>query len=113
MIRRFNEKEEEIMFSLWTIKKGFIQDIIDEMDEPKPHYNTTSSIVRKLELEGYISHDVLGRSHKYFPISSKKEYRSSLFDHLYKHYFKCSKRKFVSYTMDKLEISKSEMKRLL
>ena len=113
MIRKFNPKEEEIMNILWNKKTAFVQDIIKEMPKPRPHYNTVSSTVRKLEREGYIGHTSKGRSHKYFAIAKKKEYRSHLFDQLLNTYFKGSKRKFLAYSIEKSGLKKSEIRSLI
>lgn len=113
MIRRLNPKEEMIMTILWNLKNAFVQDIVNEFPESKPHYNTISSIVRKLEEEGYIGHKTYGRAHKYFPVVKKKAYRSALFDHLFENYFKASKKKFLNYSFEKLGLSSSELKRII
>ncbi|GLR19003.1 BlaI/MecI/CopY family transcriptional regulator [Portibacter lacus] len=112
MIRRYNEKEEEVMYILWKLKKAYVQDILNEMPEPKPHYNTVSSTVRKLEKEGHIGHTSHGRSHKYYAISKKKGYRSVLFEHLYNEYFG-SEKKFLAYTIEKLQLKKSDVLKIM
>jgi predicted transcriptional regulator len=68
--------EEEIMQILWDIERGFVKDILTPMIEPKPAYNTVSTIVRILERKGFVSHKSYGKSHEYFPIVSKDEYRT-------------------------------------
>jgi len=110
MIRRLSPKEESVMYILWNLKKAFVQDILEEFPEPKPHYNTISSVVRKLEGEGLIGHRTYGRSHKYYPVAKKKAYRAALFDHLFKDYFG-SKKKFVKYTSEKLNVSKKDLRK--
>jgi predicted transcriptional regulator len=113
MIRRLNAKEEQVMNILWGLKDAFVQDIINEFHAPQPHYNTISSIVRKLEKEGYIDHKAVGRSHKYFPIASKKAYKAALFEHLFSNYFDGSNKKFLTYVKKRLYVKKAELKSLL
>lgn len=110
MLRRFNEREEKIMTILWDIKNGYVQDIIKQFPKPKPHYNTVSSTVRKLEKEGHIGHRVKQRAHQYFPITKKKAYRSLLFGHLYSTYFNDSKNKFLHYVVEKTGIKKLDLR---
>lgn len=112
MITKFNPKEEEIMIILWDKKKAFIQEIINELPKPRPHYNTVSSMVRKLEKEGFIGHTSQGRSHQYFAITKKKAYRSLLFDQLVNSFFNGSKKKFLSYAIEKLRFKKSDLRSL-
>ncbi len=113
MTRRLNAKEEQVMTILWKLKKAFVQDIIAEIPDPQPHYNTISSIIRKLESEGFISHVSNGRSHQYFPIASKKAFRSAQFDHLFSQYFSNSKKKFLKYSIEKLDINKNDLRNLI
>ena len=112
MIKKLNPKEEQVLYILWELKRAFVQDILNEIPDPKPHYNTVSSIVRKLESEGYIGHRTHGRSHKYYAIAKKKGYRSALFEHLFEDYFG-SKKKFLKYTCEKLKISKSDLNKVM
>lgn len=110
MIRRLNVKEEQVMNILWSLKSGFVQDIINEFPSPQPHYNTISSIVRKLQKEGYIGHKAQGRSHKYFPIASRKAYKTALFEHLYSEYFGSSMKKFIPFLKKRLKLKASDLK---
>jgi len=79
--------EEEIMQILWEIERGFVKDILSAMTEPKPAYNTVSTIVRILERKGFVSHKSYGKSHEYFPIVSKDEYRTFTIKKLLNGYF--------------------------
>jgi BlaI family transcriptional regulator, penicillinase repressor len=45
-MRELTRAEESIMQILWDIEKGFVKDILEKMSEPKPAYNTVSTIVR-------------------------------------------------------------------
>ena len=45
-MQKLTNKEEEIMHILWKLKKAFVKDIMEEIVEEKPHYNTLSTIVR-------------------------------------------------------------------
>jgi predicted transcriptional regulator len=49
---------------LWQIEKGFVKDILDYLPEPKPAYNTVSTIVRILQEKGFVSHKAYGKSHE-------------------------------------------------
>ena len=55
-MKKLTNKEEEVMQVLWKLKKAFVKDIIEELPEPRPHYNTASTIVRLLEERGFVSH---------------------------------------------------------
>ena len=80
---RLNEKEEQIMQVLWRMERAFVKEILAELPEPKPPITTVSSIVRKLEGEGLIGHEAFGKTHRYYPIVKKSEYRRSFFSGFY------------------------------
>ena len=67
-MQKLTNKEEEIMQILWKLEKAFIKDILAEISNDKPHYNTLSTIVRNLEDKGYVSYTAYGKTHQYFPI---------------------------------------------
>lgn len=82
---------------LWEIEKGFIKDIISQIEEPKPAYNTISTIVRILETKGFIGHKEYGKSHRYYPLIKKKDYSRERMDEMVKNYFGNSASQVVSF----------------
>lgn len=102
------KKEEEIMQILWKLKKGFVHDIIAKLSEPKPPYNTISSIVRILENKGFVNYKAYGRTHEYFPIISKASYRKHTFKQLISNYFDGSYEQVVSFIISEKENKLSE-----
>ena len=73
-IKELTKAEDQVMQILWKIEKGFIKDIIEHMPEPKPAYNTVSTIVRILETKGFVDHQAFGKTHQYFPVITKEKY---------------------------------------
>lgn len=68
--------ELKVMNLLWEKEKAFIKDLVDSWDEePRPAYNTLSTVVRILEEKGFIGHEAFGRTHRYFPSVTKSEYQ--------------------------------------
>jgi len=96
-IRELTKAEEEVMQILWRIKKGFIKDLLEKFDDPKPAYSTVSTIVRILIEKGFIDYKAYGRTHQYFPVISKDEYRQSRLNSLVRNYFSNSYQKMVSF----------------
>src|ERR1035437_4183512 len=75
-MEELTKAEERIMQLFWGLKKAFVKDVIDKMtDEPKPPYNTISSVVRILVSKGYLSYKAYGKTYEYFPAISKSDYR--------------------------------------
>lgn len=112
-MKRLNEREEQIMQILWRMKNAFVKEILAEMPEPKPPITTVSSIVRKLETEGIIGHEAFGKTHRYYPILQKSEYRKSFFKRMLNNYFGGSPEQLLSFFMDEQELPPEELDRLL
>ncbi|MCK5339203.1 MAG: BlaI/MecI/CopY family transcriptional regulator [Bacteroidales bacterium] len=111
-MKELTKAEEELMQILWKLGKGFVNDILDELKNPKPAYNTVSTIVRILEKKGFVDHTAYGKSHEYFPIVSKKEYTKTYFGHFMKNYFGNSYREMVSFFTNDNNLNLLELEEL-
>ena len=79
-MEELTKTEERVMQVIWRLKKCFVKDIIDELpDDPKPPYNTISSVVRLLEKKGYVGYKAYGKTYEYFALISKSAYRKASF----------------------------------
>jgi len=108
-MRELTRAEEQVMQVLWKIKRGFVKDILEHFDEPKPAYNTVSTIVRILQDKGFVDHKAYGRTHEYFPLISKKEYSKMHLNTFVKDYFSNSFEKMVTFFAREKSISVKEM----
>lgn len=111
-IKELTKAEEQIMQILWQLKEAIVKDIIEEMPDPKPAYNTVSTVVRVLEGKGFINHKAYGNSHVYFPLISDAEYKKFTFDKMMKNYFSNSYQSLVSFIVDEKNISVKELDEL-
>jgi len=112
-MEKLTNKEEEIMQVLWQLEKAFVNDILEKMPEPKPHYNTLSTIVRLLEEKGFVGHKSYGKSHQYFPVISLESYRNVFVKDSMKKYFGNSVSNLVNYFVKDEKLSEEEIKELL
>ena len=96
--------EEEIMQILWKVERGFVKDILEQFAEPKPAYNTVSTFIRILESKGFVSFIAFGKSHQYFPVVSKDEYKKAETEKLLAGYFENSVESLFSFFMEKQKI---------
>ncbi len=96
-MKRLTKAEEEIMQILWDLEKGFVKDIMQELPEPKPAYNTVSTIIRILEKKGFVSHRAFGNAHEYYPIVNKADYTKAYVKSIMKDYFSDSFKEMVSF----------------
>lgn len=108
-MEKLTNKEEEIMQILWDLKQGFVNDVMEKMPDPKPHYNTLSTIIRLLEEKGFVSHKSYGKSHQYFPIISLEIYRNAFVKDSIKKYFGNSVSNLVNYFVKEERLSEEEL----
>lgn len=109
-MKELTRAEEQIMQILWNLKKGFVNDIIDTLPDPRPAYNTVSTIIRILEKKGFVGHNAYGKTHEYYPLVSKKEYTKGYLNGFMKNYFSNSYKNLVSFFSkeDKLSVDELE-----
>ena len=111
-MKEFTRAEEKIMQILWKLEKGFVKDIIERLPNPKPAYNTVSTIVRVLEKKGFVSHTAYGKTHEYFPIISRNEYKKNFLKSLIKRYFDNSFQEMVSFFASDRDINLEELEEM-
>lgn len=112
-MQKLTRKEEELMKILWDIKEGFVKDIIEHYPDPKPHYNTISSLVRLLDDKGAVGHKAYGNTHQYFPILKKQDYRKTFINDVVREYFDNSYKQTVSMFIEDEQLSNSELDELI
>ncbi|PRY48901.1 putative transcriptional regulator [Arcticibacter pallidicorallinus] len=112
-IKELTKAEEQIMQILWDLGKGFVKDVIEELPEPKPAYNTVSTIIRILETKGFIDHEAFGKSHRYFAIISKEDYKSFATGKLLNNYFSNSVENMFSFFVKEKKIDLKEADEIL
>jgi predicted transcriptional regulator len=112
-MQKLTNKEEEIMHILWSLKKAFVKDVLEEITQDKPHYNTLSTIIRNLEEKGYVSYKAYGKTHQYFPIVTKEEYRKEFMNTAIENYFNNSYKNMVSFFAEEQKISANELREIL
>ena len=112
-MQKLTNKEEEIMHILWMLEKAFVKDVLAEISEEKPHYNTLSTIIRNLEDKGYVGYTAYGKTHQYFPIISKETYRKRFMNSAIDNYFNSSYKNVVSFFANEEKISVDELKEII
>jgi BlaI family penicillinase repressor len=105
--------EEEIMQILWVIKKGFVKNMVEHFPDPKPAYNTVSTIVRILENKGFVGHTAYGKTHEYFPIVGKDEYRKQYLNSMLHNYFGGSFKQLASFFVNNEKMGIRELEDIL
>ncbi|MFK7970102.1 MAG: BlaI/MecI/CopY family transcriptional regulator [Bacteroidia bacterium] len=109
MLKRLTPKEEEIMHILWKLGRGTVRDMIKTYDPPLPKYTTLSSAVRLLEERGFVGHKAYGRTHEYFALITKEEYKRFAFGRMVEDYFDNSYQQIVSFMAKEEKLSPEQI----
>ncbi len=112
-MKELTKAEEQVMQILWEIKKGFVNDILDELPTPKPAYNTISTIVRILVKKGFVDFKAFGKTHEYFPVISKKDYSNFYLKNFVGNYFGGSFQNLVSFFAKENNLTTEELEALM
>lgn len=112
-MKALTKAEEDIMQVLWQLEKANVKQIIKVLPEPKPAYNTVSTIVRILESKGFVDYEKQGKGHMYFPILKKQDYSNQSLNKLVENYFQGSFKSMVSFFVKKNDIDIKELENIL
>ena len=112
-MKKLTKKEEEIMNLFWDKGAMFVRELLEHYDEPKPHFNTLSTMVRNLEANGYVSHKAYGNSYQYYPVVSREDYAGRTFKGVISSYFNNSYLSAVSALVKEEKITVEELKELI
>jgi BlaI family transcriptional regulator, penicillinase repressor len=107
--RELTKAEEQIMHILWDKGAALVHDILGEFPEPKPAYNTVSTIIRILEQKGFIGHKAYGRTYEYYPLIGKTEYTKTYFKSFVANYFGNSYKSLASFFASEEKLSVAEL----
>ncbi len=108
-MKELTRAEEQIMQVLWRLGQAFVRDIIDHLPDPKPAYNTVSTIVRILERKGFVSYRAYGKTHQYYPVVSRDAYKKHFLGRFVRNYFGDSYGELVSFFAASRKLSLTEL----
>jgi len=112
-MKQLTKAEEQIMQALWETGPAFVKDMIEVMPEPKPHYNTVSTLIKILIEKGFVDFKAYGKSHQYFALVTKDAYSHKTVNNIVKGYFDGSFSNMVSFFVKEKELSISELEKLV
>ncbi|GAB3021382.1 BlaI/MecI/CopY family transcriptional regulator [Cyclobacterium sediminis] len=110
---KLTKKEEELMQILWQLKKAFVKDIVAKYPDPKPHYNTVSSLIRVLQEKGMVGFNAYGNTYEYFPLLMKEAYRKIYMKEIISNYFDNSVSSVVAAFVKEEQLDDEEVEELI
>ncbi len=112
-MQKLGKREEQIMQVVWQLQYAFVKDIIDELPEPKPHYNTIATMVKILTDKGFLSAEKMGNSFRYKPLITLSEYREQDVASIKQKYFGNSLSKMITHFAKEENLSNEELDELI
>ncbi len=111
-MKELTRAEDQIMQVLWELEKAFVKDIITALPDPKPAYNTVSTIVRIMEKKGFVDHNAFGKTYEYFPLVTKEEYTKLFMRNFVRKYFQDSYPDMVSFFAQDRKLSLTDLEEI-
>ncbi len=113
MTKQLTKAEEQFMQVLWDLKEASVKEIIEQLPNPKPAYNTVSTIIRILETKNIVAHKPKGRGYIYYPLIKKTDYTNQSLHKLMDGYFGGSFKSMVSFFVKKNDIDINELESIM
>ncbi len=112
-MKTLTKAEEEVMHILWDLERGLVRDVLEKLPDPKPAYNTVSTVIRVLEKKGFVGHKAYGTTYEYFPLISKEEYTKFRFGEFMEKYFNNSFSRLASFFSKENKLSMQELEEIM
>ena len=112
-MKKLTNKEREVMELFWQHGPMFVRELLEHYEEPRPHVNTLSTIVRRLEHEGYIGHKQYGSTYQYNALISEQDYAKRNIFRLVDNYIEDSYKGLVSTFLKEEKLSVDELRDLI
>lgn len=112
-MKQLTKAEEQIMQVLWELQLATVKEVIAQLPDPKPAYNTISTIIRILEDKGFVDHEPQGKGYNYFPVIKKEVYSNQSLHKLVDGYFGGSFKSLVSFFVEKNDVNIQELEHIL
>lgn len=112
-MEKLTRREEELMRCFWERGPLFVRELVALSPDPKPHFNTLSTMVRALEAKGYVAHKAFGGTYQYYPVVTEEEFSRRTLRSVITRYFENSYLDAVSALVEEEQISVGELRELL
>ncbi len=108
-MNRLSNSEEQLMGHIWKYKKAFLKELISTYPEPKPAKTTIATLLKRMQIKGYVDYQVFGNSRQYFALVEKEAYFSTYFKEIIVHHFNNSIQELGVFLTQILELDRSEL----
>lgn len=106
------QRELDIMSVLWELGEATVTEVRDKID-PSLAYTGVSSMIRTLEMKGYVSHRRgEGKTHVYFPVIGAEKAGESALSRVLDKIYGGSPIKLLAHLVDQKKLSEKELARM-
>lgn len=109
---RLGRLELQIMNVVWDRGRATVHDVKSALSRRKPAYSTILTMMRKLEVKGYLEHEVDGRTYVYRPSISQQAVRHGVLGDLVERLFEGSTSLLLTSLVEQNRISKNELRQI-
>jgi len=107
-----SKSEEQLMQYLWKLKKAFMKDLLAEFPDPKPATTTVATLIKRMQVKGFVDYKLYGNSREYRPLIKKADYFSKHFHGLIKNFFNDSTSQFASFFANETKLTNEQLEEL-
>ncbi len=111
-MKELTKAEEQVMQILWEMGRGFVKDVVDRFPEPRPAYNTVSTIIRILEKKGFVSYKSYGNTYEYYPLITRNDYSKTFLNSVVNRYFNSSYQNLVTFFASDRQVSLQDLEEI-
>ena len=109
---RLTQRELDIMSVLWELGEATVTEVRDRVD-PALAYTSVSTMVRNLEMKGYVSHRRgEGKTHVYFPVIDAETAGASALGRVLNKIYGGSPIKLLAHLVEQNRLSEKELDRM-
>lgn len=109
---RLGRLELQIMNVVWDRGKATVHDVKNALSRRKPAYSTILTMMRKLEVKGYLEHEVDGRTYVYRPLISQQAVRQGVLGDLVERLFEGSTSLLLTSLVEQNRIRENELRQI-
>ncbi|WP_420388137.1 BlaI/MecI/CopY family transcriptional regulator [Roseivirga sp.] len=112
-MKELTKAEERIMQILWGLEMAFTREILEQFKKDPPSYTTVATVLTVLEQKGFVAHEMLGNSKRYYPLISKSKYSDFAMNNVMSKYFEGSLTRLVSFFADRKKMDIDELDEII
>ncbi len=112
-MKELTKAEEKVMQLLWKLDKAFTREILDQFETDTPSYTTVATVLTVLEQKGFVAHEVLGNSKRFYPLVTKEKYSDFAMSNVMGKYFEGSLSRLVSFFADRKKMDLKELDQII